>query len=1053
MKKAKWILFIILTGITVFLYINRQYITFQPWVKIKTLDWIGSASGNGKAAAIIADASKSVTVVANDGEMLYKIYAGSNASRSFVSAELTELDYENNLYVLDKNFAGFLNESSERILKYSSNGTFLSVIYNHEYLNEDFIITKGKISGMASDGDVLYLVRLSHEGFFLESVDTANNNKAEVINFFPYPNAFRDFSYCRLNVKNQTLVWTTKSGNILQYSFSGLLMREIKADDNFSPYMTLSDDNDNFIYTDILQDIIGLIDNKTGERKILFSSPVSDGYFYYYIQYFNGNIYASYGAEDILIINGNGEYSSIDSYFLNKNDLLFTYILFCLCIIDVLLFLLLLVWGIKFLLKQKASAIVRQIMLVGFCVIFGAGISSVIIIKELHSQTTENIFGELEKISKIMASSIDIDIISRVKSPRDFDSGEFRSFTENIYSICSNLDFDGKQFYIMIWQKRGDEIYIMYDLEYCTGTLYPFGKYEDSYVEMVYNSKSYERIKESLSSGTWEYVIGPIFDKDGNPVAAIETGYNIQSVEEKNRTMIIQIALIVLASTVAFLLIVIECLSMFDAFNKRKKLHSGDNIIEVKQNALKNAITYLLNSYKKEFNKEGHIKIASRSYGAVINRLYTTYKTGLSSDFQPELLRAAAFFMYFSMNFASAILPLYSAELYIPLFNIPREFFITLPFVALSSFIVISLIIVPRLLAVTGVKRISYISAVIILAGNILCILADNIISLSLGYALIGLSCGAFSLIFNTIIGSQKNASDVNSGFAHLSASYISGLNAGVVCGAMIAQFFPYRLLFVFSALIAFLFLIMIVYSLRSNIFSSLYESTGMVTRLRKVTMVKDLIKNKNNENLTLIKFIFKPVVLCILFLAFVPYVISMNFSEYFMPVFAIENGLGEANIGQLMLLSGLFAILFSASLCRLMAKKVPVLLSVILPLLLNAAALFLFSLNVSVIMLIITIILLAIVNIFAFANIQTYFTLLYQESRISSVKALGLFSIVENLSMGVGPIIFSYIIANNISGGMKILSWVIAGGVVLLIIVSRFSVKWNNEPLDNITQ
>jgi|GEM_PF-2408939 len=1052
MKKIKLIAITAFIIIVVVLFLFRDNFTFKPWLNEQPLEWMGAVSGNEKAIAVIADSAKKIVVINHEGELIYKVHAGMFASRSFDSAKHAILDNENNLYVHDNNFGAAFEENTERILKYSPKGKFLGVVYSYTYTNNDFIITKGKISGIAVDGDILYIARLENDGFYLERINVNQTEETPDTVFFPYSNAFRELAYCRINTENKRLVWTTQSGIIYDYSFTGS-HNKITADDNIQPYMALSDNNNNIVYTDVWNNVIGLIDTYTGINTVLYQNREMDGLFYNYISSHNNTCFASYLADDMLLINANGDYKSISSYTLPKAEIIIRFILFSLFFIGSIIFILLLVWTSIYLKKKKASPLFKQILLFGLCILLGASISTLIIINEMQKNNTEKTYQELENISRLMATYIDIDLINELRSPKDFYSDRYREFSDRITSLFSELNLKGEQIGCLIWVERDGVIYTVYDLEYAHHAYHPWGDFEGSYVEEVHIERNYKRFREPLPSGIWEYVMGPVFDKDGNIIATIEVDLNVQSFERNNRNMIIQIALIVLASTVAFLLIVIECLSMFDAFNKRKKMHSGDNIIEVKQNALKSAITFLLNSYKKEFNKDGYVKVASRSYGTVINRLVTTYKTGLSSDFQPELLRAAAFFMYFSINFASAILPLYSAELYIPLFNIPREFFITLPFVALSSFIVISLVIVPRLLYIVGVKKISFISGVIILAGNILCVLANNIISLSLGYALIGLSCGAFSLIFNTIIGSQKNASDVNNGFAHLSASYISGLNAGVVCGAMIAQFFPYRLLFVFSALIAFLFLIMIVYSLRSSIFSSLYESTGMVTRLRKVTMVKDLIKNKSNENFTFIKFIFKPVVVCILFLAFVPYVISMNFSEYFMPVFAMENGLGEANIGQLMLLSGLFAILFSASLCRLMAKKVPVLLSVILPLFLNAAAFFIFSLNVSVSMLIVTIILLAIVNIFAFANIQTYFTLLYQENRISSVKALGLFSIVENLSMGVGPIVFSYIIANNISAGMKILSWVIAGGAVLLIVISRFSVKWNNEPLDNITQ
>ena len=336
------------------------------------------------------------------------------------------------------------------------------------------------------------------------------------------------------------------------------------------------------------------------------------------------------------------------------------------------------------------------------------------------------------------------------------------------------------------------------------------------------------------------------------------------------------------------------------------------------------------------------------------------------------------------------------------------------------------------------------------MVGNIICFIANNVLYLSAGYAFLGLSCGAFGLIFTTIIGSQKNASDANSGFAHYNASYLAGVNVGVVFGALVAQFFPYRTLFGFSSIIAVLFFAMIVYSIRSTLFNHYYEDANIPQRIRKVSIDKQYV-NLKTKRFGFIRFIFKPVVFFTLLMAFIPYVTTTSFVEYFMPVFAMNNGLGEANIGQLMLLNGLFAIMFGTALCKIVAKKIPVMLAVVFPILLNAAALYLFSFNVSVSMLIIAVFLLAIVNIFASTNIQTYFSFLYQTEGILSVKALGVYNIIENLGLAIGPVLFSYILAGNIGFGIRIMAGIIFGCTILFATITKLSVKWSGNTIASL--
>jgi predicted MFS family arabinose efflux permease len=163
------------------------------------------------------------------------------------------------------------------------------------------------------------------------------------------------------------------------------------------------------------------------------------------------------------------------------------------------------------------------------------------------------------------------------------------------------------------------------------------------------------------------------------------------------------------------------------------------------------------------------------------------------------------------------------------------------------------------------------------------------------------------------------------------------------------------------------------------------------------------------------------------------------------MPVFGIENGLRESNIGQLILLSGLFAILFGTSLCEYAANKLSLKTIVIASLLLNAGGIYLFSLNISVSMLVVVVTILAIANIFALTNIQTYYATLYQDTGVSSMKALSVYSAVENISMAIGPVVFSYILAGNIGSGIKIFALVLAAFMVAFLLVSAlFRTKKN---------
>jgi predicted MFS family arabinose efflux permease len=348
-------------------------------------------------------------------------------------------------------------------------------------------------------------------------------------------------------------------------------------------------------------------------------------------------------------------------------------------------------------------------------------------------------------------------------------------------------------------------------------------------------------------------------------------------------------------------------------------------------------------------------------------------------------------------------------------------------------FAILAQLIVPNILKKTGIRQSGFVAALLFVAGTGLCFAATNMVYLSLGYAFIGFAGGSLVLMVNAIISAQKSVEEVNSGFAHFNASYLAGVNAGVVFGSIIAQFFPYRVVFLFATVFAAVLFCIFVFSIRSKYLKYFYDMA------KERPLLQEDQNRGQGKRFGLSKFIFNPIVLVTLFLLLLPYVASMSFAEYFLPIFGTENGLGESNVGQLILLSGLFAILFGTSLCEYLGRKLPIKVIVFLSILLNAGAIFLFSLNVSVVMLIVTIVIIAVAGIFALTNIQTYYATLYQEKNISSMKALSVYSMVENAAMAIGPIVFSYILQSGIAGGMRFFALAMLVALVIFMFVSAF--------------
>ncbi|MDR2767760.1 MAG: MFS transporter [Treponema sp.] len=985
-KRIAIVCFLIAAVLSLILALNRKKINLNPWQTKGMLEWCLYASGNGERLAMSGNGKESVVVVDNNDRLIYRLDANTGNKESFKNTVFITLDNENNLYVLDWNFGGVFTDNVERIIKYDENGRFVQELYAYRYLNEDNIFSIGKIKGIACSNNSIYFARLERDGFYLEEISTDGLFDVRTVAKYLYPNAMSDISYLHINPNIKRLAGVTKSGTIKQFDFSGNELGEWPAPPGTLPFMAVSDAHGNIIYSDILTYELNRIDTATGEHSVVV--PAEEGIRYDEINYEGDTLYAAPNTEYILMLNDSGSKEALYSYTLPDTTVIVGRLMFIALILDAL------VWagciiGVVLLFRRiSLSDKFKQIILATICIALGASVSAILIVRDMGNRITENTFSSLENISRMMSASIDTDVLTAIDSPSDWDTEEYQKLRADIMDLFTSLDFTGQTVYQEIWMERNGTVYSMYDTESTLGTYFPYDVYEDTYFKEVYETGKY--IHEALpsASGSWIYVCGPIFDKNGKVVALIETGHSLNMILEQNRKMMIQTMLIVVSTAIVFLLFMIE---MIVIANGRKNL-----IAAWKQSG------------------------------------------GRDETFFPELLRAIVFFQFFANNLATALVPMYAANLYIPLFNLPREFIVTLPFTASVAMAITALFVVPAVLNRVGIKPLALFAGIFFTAGNILCWTATNVAFLALGYALTGFCSGTLVLVVNTIIGRQKDEASVTSGFAHFNASYLAGLNAGIVVGAIFAQFFSYRTVFLFAAMFSFVLFTIILYAANSKYMQNFFILS------HKETAEESVEESSRAKGLSIVRFVFNPLALCILFLVLLPFMASASFIDYFVPIFGSEHGLTESNIGQLILLSGLLAILFGTSFCEYAAKKLRYKMIIIGALILNIAGLYLFSVSQTVPMLIVTVIIMAVANIFASTNIQSYYASLYQYYRVQPAQALSVFSAVENLAIGVGPVMFSYILANNIGGGIRIFALASLGCLIVFNIVAV--IFWHNK-------
>jgi hypothetical protein len=552
--------------LSVFLCLNKDKITFSPWVDGRAIEWPTYMGGNGERSAVIANSETSVLVLNTTGELVYRLDAKPGRTKSFSALKFSELDGDNNLYVMDVSFGGAFEENAERILKYSEKGTFIEELYVYRYINENFITTKGKMCGMAWFNHAVYLVRLDDHGFFLERMPDAAGKSppspAEELRFFEYPNAFRDVAYVHINPENRRLTLTTKAGAVKQYDFGGALLRTLKAPGAGSLPWTAISTADSVIYADIISGEVVSVDVITNEKTVLYRSLPGESP-YYRIGYTKGTLFAaSYDRETGAAFFGNAgkdQIQKIKDYSYSRENKILLAVLFACSIVDVVLLIVSLVSVVITLSRIHTSGSIKTAILAGMCIAFGAVVSSILIINEMNGRYMDKTYDGLENISRLIAASIDSELLSSIASPVQSEDTEYLQFKKNLQDKFAQLQFNGMRVYQTISKEQNGIIYMLYDLENSIGTFFPFARTDSSYDDA---SKQFIRFREVGPEGNWLFVRGPIPGKDGKTVALIETGYEMKTVYEKTNKIVLKTWLMVAAviiiplSAIALILLV-----------------------------------------------------------------------------------------------------------------------------------------------------------------------------------------------------------------------------------------------------------------------------------------------------------------------------------------------------------------------------------------------------------------------------------------------------------------------------------------------------------------
>ncbi|MCP4690649.1 MAG: MFS transporter, partial [Desulfobacterales bacterium] len=390
-----------------------------------------------------------------------------------------------------------------------------------------------------------------------------------------------------------------------------------------------------------------------------------------------------------------------------------------------------------------------------------------------------------------------------------------------------------------------------------------------------------------------------------------------------------------------------------------------------------------------------------------------------------SLIRPDAFIFCFAIDLSVSFLPLYSKELYTPVWGLSRDFVIGLPISSTMICACIAFITAGTWIDKYGWRKCHFRGVLFAGVGLFLSGIARTSTGFILYQGVIGFGYGLAFISYMAFVYAATNRRQQTIGFSVMSAGMFSGSICGGAVGGMLAERIEYSsVFFVGTALVGL-----------ALVFPSLF----MRVNVRKKSKPPEKSTPRISATL-LLRFCLNRNIFSLLLMLSIPSaVVFVGFLYYFSPVYLDRLGVSEADIARILMINGIgliyLAPLISPIIDRSRSKKKFIVLSGLL----SAFAIMIFSLIEGVVAVVISIAIISLAA--AFGNSTRTVYALQQKAALDlgSGLSMSIYRAVDRIGWVLGPMVIGFILAlGNIRLGLTIMGVVCLGFTLLFLIVSK---------------
>ncbi len=163
------------------------------------------------------------------------------------------------------------------------------------------------------------------------------------------------------------------------------------------------------------------------------------------------------------------------------------------------------------------------------------------IMDNMQEQYREQVMKNMCSVAELTCKSLDPEDVEAINKPQDYTSEAYGRVRADIQSSFSSSNGWNEGLYCVL--NRVDPNKIIYSclyLEDTIGAVYPldYEYYGLEYEELYETGKQIRFDWIENTDGIWSYVLSPVFNEDGEVIAAMEVGTNLYAFQEANNAMI-----------------------------------------------------------------------------------------------------------------------------------------------------------------------------------------------------------------------------------------------------------------------------------------------------------------------------------------------------------------------------------------------------------------------------------------------------------------------------------------------------------------------------------